>query len=101
MKVYIVDEGSYSDTQTIAVMSTLELAKDAVRAHLEMRRLKAIERWDYTEEEAQRRWPYKDDFNYRDADANAFESWSYVPDSDYNIYAVEVDQMPAPLEDWR
>ena len=102
MKVYIVEEGEYSGRSIIAVMSTLELAKDAARVHIELSHAKYRELELYTEQELIE-WKYRDVFEHRETDAaeGYHETWRYTPNGQYTIHVIDVDQLPTQLPEWK
>jgi hypothetical protein len=89
---YIVEQGQYSDSQLIAVSSTLELAKAAVKAHIELRDALAK-----TEDRDYNVGPYVDEWReYTGDHYRSYSFWEYAGDETYTISEFTRDAAPMP-----
>lgn len=94
--LYVVEEGQYSDRDLIAVMATFEMAKNAVKQHIEQRNaLMLADRPDRTG------YAYTDTWEHYPASKYRSRSyWVYEGDGvSYSIYEMVLDEIPK-ARDW-
>ena len=94
--VYVITEGEYSDEDIIAVASTFDLAKEAVRLHIEQRIAKQS---DFPPEARYAPKPYSDRWQpYPANNHRAYRYWEYSDNmvAAYRISELVLDAPPMP-----